>query len=415
MLAPNIIIPFDGLNSAIPSGFTRDTRFDSRIPVHSNTGIGGTGGSDTHTHTTTSHNHALNSHTHSVSFGYYNEAGSTAGGNADPKGYHTHATANSSTTSSANSSSDAPTTGSGSTLPPYYSVIYIKATGYKMIPANAILFTQTSIDGLILCDGGSSTPNLEGKFLRGAATGADAGATGGTSNHTHDATHTHTSGASHTHTGKSGAYSGPNVQHGGADSTTGVNAHTHTYTTGASTAPINSASVTVGNDQLIYPPFATLKPYKNMSGADRLMQVGAIALTTEVTIPVGWVLCDGNNGTPNLASKYIKASATAGTTGGATTHTHAAVSHTHTSSAHSHTGTTDNASPSQYQISGTSNGRARNPHNHSLTTDSVTATYANTNLVSAAGSSIPAYIEAKYIMATSAALGGGAAVVQNFM
>ena len=416
MLAPNIIIPFDGLNSAIPAGFTRVTAFDSKIPMHSNTGVGATGGSDTHTHTTQAHNHALNAHTHTVSFGYYNEAGNTGGGNtADPRGYHTHASVSNSTTSSANSSSDVPTTGSGSTLPPYYSVIYIKATAFKMIPANAIVFTQTSVSGLVLCDGNNSTPNLSSKFLRGAAAGADAGATGGTSNHSHDATHGHTSGASHTHGGTSGAYSGPNVQHGGADATTGVNPHTHTFTTGASTAPINSAAVTVGNDQLIYPPYTTLKPYKNMSGANALVQVGVIALTTEATVPTGWVLCNGSNGTPNLASKFVMASTTALTTGGATTHTHAAVSHTHTSSGHSHTGTTDSTSSTTYQISGTSNGRGRTPHTHTLSTDSITATYANTNLVSDAGSSMPAYIEAKYIMATAAALGGGAAVVQNFM
>ena len=35
-------------------------------------------------------------------------------------------------------------------------------------------------------------------------------------------------------------------------------------------------------------------------------------------IPSGWNLCDGNNGTPNLVGKFIKAASTAGATGGST-------------------------------------------------------------------------------------------------
>lgn len=416
MLAPDIIIPFDDLNANIPSNWVRDTAFDDRIPVHSNTGTGTTGGSNTHTHTVQSHNHALNTHAHTVSFAYYEEAsGGGAGANADPKRRHYHTSVSSSSMSAANSSSDGFTTGSGSTLPPYYEVIYIRSTGYNLIPPNGILFSQSSLSNLVLCNGGSGTPNLEGKFLKGASAGGNAGGTGGTTNHTHDITHSHTSGASHTHSGTSGGYAGDTSNHGGADSTDGVNAHTHTFTTGATVAPINSYSGSGGGDTLVYPPYHTLKPFKNMAGVNVPLQEGAIALTKLSTPPIGWLICDGNNGTPNLPSKYVMASATAGTTGGATTHTHANVSHTHTSSSHSHTGTTNNASPSTYQT-GDGSYRGRSPHNHTLSTDSQTATYANSNAVFNTGSSIPAYIEVKYIMATASALGGGAGIIlQEFM
>ena len=37
------------------------------------------------------------------------------------------------------------------------------------------------------------------------------------------------------------------------------------------------------------------------------------------SIPSGWNICDGTNGTPNLTDKFIKASGTAGSTGGSTT------------------------------------------------------------------------------------------------
>lgn len=41
-------------------------------------------------------------------------------------------------------------------------------------------------------------------------------------------------------------------------------------------------------------------------------------------IPSGWVLCDGNNGTPNLTDRFVKGtSGNPGATGGAATHTHA--------------------------------------------------------------------------------------------
>lgn len=44
-------------------------------------------------------------------------------------------------------------------------------------------------------------------------------------------------------------------------------------------------------------------------------------------IPAGWVICDGNNGTPNLLAKFVQGVATAGTnpgdTGGSVNHSHA--------------------------------------------------------------------------------------------
>jgi len=415
VIAPNIIIPFDGNHADIPAGFTRDTRFDSRIPVHADAGIGGTGGADTHTHTSSAHYHSLNHHTHSVSFGNWTGSPSdlvSASSEANSISTHAHNTANNSTTSSANSSSDAPTTAAGSSLPPYYSVIYIKASGYQMIPANGILFSQTTIPGLTLCDGGSGTPDLEGKFLRGAATGANAGSTGGTTNHSHSANHSHTSGASHTHNGTSGSRTGSEIRRSYRDprNATSHMDHTHTYTTGSGTAPISSASVTVGADQVINPPYTTLKPFKNISGSGKIIHPGAIAITTETTIPGGWVLCNGDSGTPNLAGKYIRASDTAGSTGGATTHTHPAVSHTHSSTGHTHAGTTNGNSPTTGSTpDGGSSGAsaAPNGHTHSLSAASASATYASSNLTTNAGSSIPAYIEVKYIMATGGAIATG--------
>jgi len=53
---------------------------------------------------------------------------------------------------------------------------------------------------------------------------------------------------------------------------------------------------------------------------------------TIANIPPGWVICDGNNGTPNLLGRFIEGVATAatnpGTTGGSTAKTTITPSHT---------------------------------------------------------------------------------------
>ena len=58
------------------------------------------------------------------------------------------------------------------------------------------------------------------------------------------------------------------------------------------------------------------------------MWVGAI-----VDIPAGWVLCDGNNGTPNLQNKFVIGAGDAyavDDAGGAATHTHSFTGDGHT-------------------------------------------------------------------------------------
>ena len=67
---------------------------------------------------------------------------------------------------------------------------------------------------------------------------------------------------------------------------------------------------------------------------------------TIANIPTGWLICDGNNSTPNLLTRFVQGVATAatdpGATGGATSkshaaHTHTMPSHYHTMPSHSHT------------------------------------------------------------------------------
>ena len=78
MLNPDIIIPYDGVHASIPSGWSRDTRFDGRYVKATTSSWGSTGGASTHTHTVSSHTHTYsnNGHTHDTSStGYFGGVG----------------------------------------------------------------------------------------------------------------------------------------------------------------------------------------------------------------------------------------------------------------------------------------------------------------------------------------------------
>jgi len=58
----------------------------------------------------------------------------------------------------------------------------------------------------------------------------------------------------------------------------------------------------------------------NLTGIEGV-PTGVIAMWhgASSAIPSGWVICDGNNSTPNLTDKFIKSTGTAGGTGGSAT------------------------------------------------------------------------------------------------
>ncbi len=76
---------------------------------------------------------------------------------------------------------------------------------------------------------------------------------------------------------------------------------------------------------------------------NNLLPSGVIVMWsgTVATIPTGWALCNGANGTPNLTDKFIMGAGNTynpADTGGSATHTHTGASHTHTGASHTHTG-----------------------------------------------------------------------------
>lgn len=83
-----------------------------------------------------------------------------------------------------------------------------------------------------------------------------------------------------------------------------------------------------------------------------IIPTGGIIMWSGATVPVGWLLCDGANGTPDLRDRFIVGSGSTyatGATGGAATvaltsqqipaHTHTVTGTTSSDGAHTHTGT----------------------------------------------------------------------------
>lgn len=83
--------------------------------------------------------------------------------------------------------------------------------------------------------------------------------------------------------------------------------------------------------------FLSPMPYSlySFGGAGGGLPAGIIVMWsgTRATIPAGWLLCDGTNGTPDLRNRFVMGTAMGqdpGATGGANTHTHTGLAHTHT-------------------------------------------------------------------------------------
>lgn len=424
-IPPKVILIWTGTNASIPTGFTRVTALDSSFAkgAHDNSSQNQTGGSDTHSHTSPAHSHQVNGHTHTYDLDYTgtsntDDMGSGSGHIINPAN-HAHFGQTSDSGSTSFSSSDSLTYANGSSLPPYYSVIFIKSNGYPT-PTNAIaLFANTTLPtGWNECNGLSSTPDLRNKYLRGATTGNDAGTTGGALTHSHDMSHSHTSGASHSHSG--GANHGTS---GGNDRDSGSGSdvddrHGHNVTLNAATAPIAAYSGVQSLTDTVEPLYKKLRAMQKDSTPDA-SPVGLIGLFIDnlIYLPAGWAVCDGTNGTPDMRDYHLKIAndgTEIGNTGGSDTHTHAATSHSHTNAgSHSHSGSSD-GHPQTQGIDGVGgNATARNIGGHNLINcSSSSPDYASTNTTADAANNEPSYLTAVFVQFQKFI---GGAVLENIM
>lgn len=181
--------------------------------------------------------------------------------------------------------------------------------------------------------GWSRKTELDAKYLRVAAAGANAdlASSFGAATHGHDSTeHGHTQN-SHVHTIAGGARTGTTtalVDVGGASA---INTHTHRSTySNSQTATNQDATITVdssSNDLLRYEPIIIVS-----DGSPTGIPDGADAFFVSDSFPASWTRVQGNS--------YIKGAAAAADGSdvqtGAVTHPHTTTAHNHTQDAHSH-------------------------------------------------------------------------------
>lgn len=349
-----VIVGWAGTAASIPSGWTRVTALDARFVKQiatSTTAPGATGGAATHDHPFPAHSHPGASHSHGnpatasapTDQAPQNNYGGPNGGMA---GAHSHATTIVSAATTTTGASTSPANFDNATSePPYVEVIFIQSDGSPAgLPSNAVAwFNGTAPTGWTAYAVGAN------RFWKGAVAAGNGGGTGGTSDaHGHTSVgHTHPSGGTHVHgssANTNAANSGDAAGPAGPAGNSSRADHGHTMNdTGTASPSFNStvASTTANGDGR--PPWHKLLPVQNTSGSASLpnnvivMWAGALA-----SIPSSYKLSDGTSGTPNLSvGKFVNGAASSGevgTTGGASTHTHATgAQHSHTVVAHSHT------------------------------------------------------------------------------
>ncbi len=400
-IADGIIIPWLGEHANIPAGWSRITDLDSRylrsIPDES-TNPGANGGSATHLHTTPGHTHDL-SHSHGSATSTALTANTNAQGGVDAQsvGTHTHPFTLSSQT--VTSGSAAPNSTAVSNELGRLEVIWLESDGTPTaFPAGTLLFTADSEDPRELVAGG--------RYLRGAADSQDGGDeedstlashAHGVEDHTHEgAPHSHPS----TNSGGPSATAGP-VELGGSARSGSSHVHpvsSNSVSTGETGNPTGGSSGTSSPE----PPYEELGVVEPI---EEKPQIGDIFvwLRTLSEIPDGYLLCNGENETPNLChGKFIKSAAAAaniGNSGGTSTHAHTGITHAHTIGSHTHSATFGSqSSTSNISGSGVSSSLAHSTV-HNATSAAATPTVGNASTGDlATASHIPLFTEVAFIM-----------------
>jgi hypothetical protein len=250
----------------------------------------------------------------------------------------------------------------------------------------------------------NGAPDLGNRYLKGAAGGADSDVTtdNGALTHTHDVGHTHTA-VEHSHYILTDSAT---ADERSTQSGSGVNERGHQH--GANIAGVSQAggaytgTVTSGT---VEPVYKKLLAIKNTTGSVSMPKgIVGMWLGSLITIPIGWVLCDGNNGTEDMRDYHLKianALAEVGNTGGANTHVHAASnSHNHAGASHGH------AIPTMSQEAGTRDPQGSGmwciQHHHvhpsnNGRVDAATTVYSSTTISGDSSNNEPAYRTVAFI------------------
>lgn len=358
LVPAGFIVGWDGPLAEIPSGWSRATTLDGRYPRGSTaTSSGGTGGALTHSHTTPGHTHPIGTHRHEMPANTStvdDPIPTTRVATPTTRGIrgHSHPFGEGAVTGSAaggTSGSASPGTTTVNHEPPHYEVAFIESDGTPTsIPVGAIAWAATTPTGY-----DTLTGSFTNRVLKGAPTSTQGGTFAGAVNHSHTvAAHTHTGLGSHTHTTpntqRQGTVDGYRSSYAGSSTTPGTFAgvfsgsssdmrHTHPTSAGnANIGNLNSASGGTTSSFENRPPTRDLRLVRSVSGAVALGLIG-LWQGDATSLPGSLGRCDGSSGTPDLRSRFPRATAAGSTTGGTTNHTHTTPNHTHTITPHAHT------------------------------------------------------------------------------
>lgn len=363
----DVILPYF-IDGTLPCGFTHECslfcKYAKGAPIGCNPGS--CVGSDCHIDSCTAmchtHTASTTSHTHSESFGTPGQSAPAVSTGSTSRSPHGHSgTTGTTGTTVTICSTPASHTHTCSNLEPLNRTIrYIKRAGTsielrkKSLPKD--ISSYTNILSPVNC--WSINACLAGNRYHKAvpASCSSVGSTGGTTTHQHatGGCHTHvTTLSSHTHPAGGSAPGGCTTRGpGGGSLRRFVGIHSHP----AAPVSITPATPTVvtctdthqhtnsNNDPL----FVQLNIATKSSLALRVHGIPknhlGVWLGTLATIPPGFQLSDGTNGTTDTRNNYIKevcgVCQSPGCSGGNATHTHSSIAHTHVgTSSHSHAST----------------------------------------------------------------------------
>ena len=394
-----IIFVWTGTNASIPTGWSRVTGLDGVFPkgTAASTEPNVSGGATTHSHTSPTHTHSAGAHTHTITIPNAINGYACDGGTSSIILAHTHPNLTSGAVAGFSCDSPAATYSSVSNNPPYYEVIYITpTTNTYYLPVGVIGLTDaTAPAGFNVCNGANSTPNLVDKYLKGATTGGDAGGTGGSTTNVHNLTHTHSTSHSHAAT-TSGGDSGGQLNNKSGSGT--ISSHTHSVAPGNQTIS-SSDTPSLTTSETVEPAFTYLMAIQNASVSSIVPNIIALWTGTLATIPVGWILCDGSNGTVDMRNRHLKITATVGTigtTGGSNTHTHAAQGHTHTIAHSGHTASVSHGS-SNGTVAGSASVATASSSTHECTVNSQNLVLSSSNTTANSSNNEPQYLTVAFI------------------
>ena len=281
-----------------------------------------------------------------------------------------------------------------------------RARGYKIPSGSRILWPEIAGDLPTSLSVDAASANM---FVRGGELAQFTDTPSSSNTHTHTMPNT-SSAPNHTHVvdgGNSSGASGSTTFYDlPANDRTANSGHSHSIpadTSSSSGGHSHTTSDTNSSDAK--PPYVTL--YWVEASQETYVPVKGIVMFDGpiANKPVGFELCDGSNGTPDMRNKFVYGAAGDGdllVLGGNSTHKHQNGSATSSSGAHTHSGSMNSGGPSSTtkNASGYSGDTvADSSHEHNISYD-LTSDGAHTHTLVDTDhtSNLPRYVKLYYLM-----------------